>query len=235
MNPRSRSRAPSSGPASAPTADPSRAEYLRASWCSDHCWARLPGGAGRFGGQPAPGGAVETAKDSVGGGLAVAERAAQDPAAGPQQAQAAVDAVHQAFARGVAQTSLIGGIIMAAGTPIVLAVLPGRRGFARKSAEPGAGTTASEATTVREHTGSTRWTPAGRPLDRQGRVRRIAGHRPTARSPARRVRQEPGGASTRGARPWSTATRILCRNTSPSLAFGPPQGSPPGRPGGQGP
>ncbi|ELP62805.1 hypothetical protein ACKI1I_24765 [Streptomyces turgidiscabies] len=45
---------------------------------------------------------------------------------------------------------------MAAGTLIVLAVLPGRRGFAKQSAAPGAGTTASEAATVREHTGSTR-------------------------------------------------------------------------------
>jgi hypothetical protein len=99
---------------------------------------------------------METAKDSVGAGLAVAERVAQDPSAGPQQAQAAVDAVHQAFAHGVAQTSLIGGIIMAAGTLIVLAILPGRPGFAKQSAEPGAGTTASEAATVREHVGSTR-------------------------------------------------------------------------------
>ncbi|MFE8959879.1 MFS transporter [Streptomyces iakyrus] len=103
-----------------------------------------------------PAEAMETAKDSVGAGLAVAERVAQDPAAGPQQAQAAVDAVHQAFAHGVAQTSLIGGIIMAAGTAIVLAVLPGRRGFAKHNAEPGAGTTANEAATVREHTGATR-------------------------------------------------------------------------------
>ncbi|WP_217181480.1 MFS transporter, partial [Streptomyces sp. AC495_CC817] len=103
-----------------------------------------------------PGEAMEIAKDSVGAGLAVAERVAQDPSAGPQQAQAAVDAVHQAFAHGVAQTSLVGGIIMAAGTLIVLAVLPGRRGFAGESAEPGAGTAASEAATVPEHTGSTR-------------------------------------------------------------------------------
>ncbi|GGQ84958.1 MFS transporter [Streptomyces flaveolus] len=103
-----------------------------------------------------PAEAMETAKDSVGAGLAVAERVAQDPSAGPQQAQAAVDAVHQAFAHGVAQTSLIGGIIMAAGTLIVLAILPGRRGFAKQSAEPGAGTTVNEAATVREHTGSTR-------------------------------------------------------------------------------
>ncbi|WP_039932467.1 MFS transporter [Streptomyces viridochromogenes] len=103
-----------------------------------------------------PAEAMETAKDSVGAGLAVAQRVAQDPSVEPQQAQTAVDAVHQAFAHGVAQTSLIGGIIMAAGTLIVLAVLPGRRGFARKSAEPGAGTAVSEAATVREHTGSPR-------------------------------------------------------------------------------
>ncbi|CBG73289.1 putative transport protein [Streptomyces scabiei 87.22] len=103
-----------------------------------------------------PAEAMETAKDSVGAGLAVAQRVAQDPSAGPQQAQAAVDAVHQAFAHGVAQTSLIGGIVMAAGTLIVLAVLPGRRAFTKKSAEPGAGTAVSEAATVREHTGSPR-------------------------------------------------------------------------------
>ncbi|WP_030323676.1 MFS transporter [Streptomyces sp. NRRL B-3229] len=103
-----------------------------------------------------PAEAMETAKDSVGAGLAVAQRVAQDPSAGPQQARAAVDAVHQAFAHGVAQTSLIGGIIMAAGTLIVLAVLPGRRGFAKKDAEPGAGATASGTATVREHTGSPR-------------------------------------------------------------------------------
>lgn len=103
-----------------------------------------------------PAEAMETAKDSVGAGLAVAQRVGQDPSAGPQQAQAAVDAVHQAFAHGVAQTSLIGGIIMAAGTLIVLAILPGRRGFAKHNAEPGAGTTTNETATVREHTGATR-------------------------------------------------------------------------------
>ncbi|MFG2551891.1 MFS transporter [Streptomyces sp. NPDC048581] len=70
--------------------------------------------------------ALETAKDSVGGGLAVAEEVAKNPAGGAQQAQALIDAVHEAFAHSVAQTSLIGGIIMAAGTAIVLAVLPGR-------------------------------------------------------------------------------------------------------------
>ncbi|MDX3568127.1 MFS transporter [Streptomyces sp. ID05-47C] len=100
--------------------------------------------------------AMETAKDSVGAGLAVAERVGQDPAAGPQQAQAAVDAVHQAFAHGVAQTSLIGGIVMAAGTLIVLAVMPGRRAFAKHNAEPETETTTNEAATAREHTGATR-------------------------------------------------------------------------------
>jgi hypothetical protein len=75
-----------------------------------------------------PAAALDTAKDSVGGGLAVAEQVAKNPSAGgPQQAQALVDAVHESFAHGVAQTSLIGGIIMAAGTLIVLAVLPGFR------------------------------------------------------------------------------------------------------------
>ncbi|MFD7938271.1 MFS transporter [Streptomyces sp. NPDC059755] len=74
-----------------------------------------------------PATALETAKDSVGGGLAVAEQVAKDPAGGAQQAQALVEAVHEAFAHGVAQTSLVGGIIMAAGTLIVFAVLPGRK------------------------------------------------------------------------------------------------------------
>ena len=81
-----------------------------------------------------PAAALDTAKDSVGGGLAVAQQVAKTPSAGPQQAQALVDAVHEAFAHGVAQTSLVGGIIMAAGTLIVLAVLPGRR--AAKAPEP---------------------------------------------------------------------------------------------------
>jgi EmrB/QacA subfamily drug resistance transporter len=83
-----------------------------------------------------PADAMETARDSVGGGLGVAEWLTQDPSAGPQQAQALVDAVHQAFAHGVAQASLVGGITMAAGTLMVLLVLPGRHGFTRKSVDP---------------------------------------------------------------------------------------------------
>lgn len=74
-----------------------------------------------------PASALETAKDSVGAGLAVAQEVAKNPAGGAQQAQALVDAVHEAFAHSIAQTSLVGGVIMAAGTLIVLAVLPGRR------------------------------------------------------------------------------------------------------------
>lgn len=74
-----------------------------------------------------PAAALDAAEDSVGGGLAVAEQVAKDPAAGPRQAQALVDAVHESFAHGVAHTSLIGGVIMAVGALIVLAVLPGRR------------------------------------------------------------------------------------------------------------
>ncbi|MER6952421.1 MFS transporter [Streptomyces sp. NPDC000618] len=73
-----------------------------------------------------PADALETAKESVGGGLAVAEQLAKTPSTGAQQAQALVDAVNESFAHSVAHTSLIGGIIMAAGTLIVLAVLPGR-------------------------------------------------------------------------------------------------------------
>ena len=80
--------------------------------------------------------ALDTAKDSVGGGLAVAGQVAKDPAGGAQQAQALVEAVHESFAHGVAQTSLIGGIIMAAGTLVVLAVLPGRRGAAKATSQP---------------------------------------------------------------------------------------------------
>ncbi len=82
-----------------------------------------------------PAAALDTAQDSVGGGLAVAEQVAKDPAAGPQQAQVLVDAVHQAFAHGVAQTSMVGGIVMAAGALIVLAVLLGRSGAGKRRPE----------------------------------------------------------------------------------------------------
>ncbi|MFJ4465891.1 MFS transporter [Streptomyces sp. NPDC089424] len=94
-----------------------------------------------------PAAALERAQDSVGAGLAVAEQVAKAPGGGAQQAQALVGAVHEAFAHSVAQTSLVGGFIMAAGTLIVLAILPGRR----TGGERGTGTPAAEADRDREH------------------------------------------------------------------------------------
>ncbi|MFE1884716.1 MFS transporter [Streptomyces diastatochromogenes] len=82
-----------------------------------------------------PAAALDSAKESVGAGLAVAGLVAKSPSGGPQQAQALVDAVHESFAHGVAQTSLVGGIIMTAGTMIVLALLPGRRSGAKHRQE----------------------------------------------------------------------------------------------------
>ncbi|RII20326.1 Antiseptic resistance protein [Streptomyces sp. YIM 130001] len=74
-----------------------------------------------------PAEALSTAQDSVGGGLAVAEQIAKTPEGGAQQAQALISAVNESFAHAIAHTSLLGGIIMAAGALIVIAVLPGRR------------------------------------------------------------------------------------------------------------
>lgn len=83
--------------------------------------------------------AMDTAKDSVGGGLAVAEQVAKNPGGGPRQAQTLSGAVHESFAHAIAHTSLIGGVIMAAGTLIVLAVLPGRRATGKhRQEEPAA-------------------------------------------------------------------------------------------------
>ncbi|MEV5842898.1 MFS transporter [Streptomyces sp. NPDC051985] len=85
-----------------------------------------------------PASALDTAKDSVGGGLAVAEQVAKTPGGGAQQAQALIEAVHESFAHAVAHTSLIGGIIMAAATMIVFAVLPGRESADRHRREESA-------------------------------------------------------------------------------------------------
>lgn len=86
-----------------------------------------------------PGAAMDTATDSVGGGLAVAGQVAKNPDGGAQQAQILVDAVHESFAHAIAHTSLFGGIIMAAGTVVVLLVLPGRRASGEhREEEPGA-------------------------------------------------------------------------------------------------
>lgn len=82
-----------------------------------------------------PAAAADTAKDSVGGGLAVAEQVARTPGGGAQQARALVDAVHESFAHAIAHTSLVGGLIMAAGTVIVIAVLPGRERTGKRRQE----------------------------------------------------------------------------------------------------
>ncbi|AFR51088.1 MFS transporter [Gordonia sp. KTR9] len=100
-------------------------------------------------GDPLPAEAMEIAKDSVGAGLAVAGQVAQGPSV--ETAQAVLEAVDQAFAYGVAHTSLIGAIVMAAGTLIVLAVLPGRRGFASRIDEPRAETSANQVTDPADH------------------------------------------------------------------------------------
>ena len=82
-----------------------------------------------------PTAALDTAKDSVGGGLAVAQEIAKSPQGGPQQGQALAEAVYESFAHAVAHTSLIGGVIMAAGTLVVLGVLPNRRAAAKHRSE----------------------------------------------------------------------------------------------------
>ncbi|GAB2628936.1 MFS transporter [Streptomyces capparidis] len=92
-----------------------------------------------------PAEAMDTAKDSVGGGLAVAEHVAKTPGGGPQQAQTLIEAVHESFAHAIAHTSLIGAIIMGAGTLIVIAVLPGRKATGKHRQEDPA---AAEAETV---------------------------------------------------------------------------------------
>ncbi|MEU1630562.1 MFS transporter [Streptomyces sp. NPDC020096] len=72
-----------------------------------------------------PAAVLSTAQDSVGAGLAVAGKVAAQ--AGPGQGAAMVRAVHSAFADAVAHTSLVGAIVLAAGTVIVAVLLPRRR------------------------------------------------------------------------------------------------------------
>ncbi|TDU74981.1 MFS transporter [Streptomyces sp. KS 21] len=96
-----------------------------------------------------PAEAMDTAKDSVGGGLAVAEHIAKTPGGGPQQAQTLIEAVHESFAHAIAHTSLIGAIIMGAGTLIVIAVLPGRKATGKhRQEESAAAEAAAESETV---------------------------------------------------------------------------------------
>lgn len=85
------------------------------------------GGALGDAGRRLPPEAVETAKDSVGGALAVAEKIAATPQGGAEAARQLAGAAHRAFADSVAHTSLVGGIVMGVGTVLVLLILPGRR------------------------------------------------------------------------------------------------------------
>jgi EmrB/QacA subfamily drug resistance transporter len=80
----------------------------------------------QLGGQ-LPSAALDTAKESIGGAIAVAQQVAQSPLGGPEQAQALVAAANDAFAQAVAHTSLVGGIVLAAGTVLVALILPARR------------------------------------------------------------------------------------------------------------
>jgi predicted MFS family arabinose efflux permease len=72
-----------------------------------------------------PASVLNTATDSIGGALAVAQQVAQAAPSGA--AQALVSAADSAFAHAVAHTSLAGGVILAAGTVLVALILPRRR------------------------------------------------------------------------------------------------------------
>ncbi|MEU7109354.1 MFS transporter [Streptomyces stramineus] len=92
------------------------------------------------GGPKLPADALSTAQDSVGAGLAVAKEVGKQVAAGAapkvgqekaaamgaQQAQTVVEAVHKAFADAVAHTSVIGAVVLGAGTVLVAFLLPRR-------------------------------------------------------------------------------------------------------------
>lgn len=81
-----------------------------------------------------PAGALSTAQDSVGAGLAVAEKVGAK--AGPEQAHALVDAVNGAFSQAVAHTSLVGAVILGVGTVLVAVLIPGRGRRSEPEAAP---------------------------------------------------------------------------------------------------
>ena len=84
-----------------------------------------------------PAAALDAAKDSVGGGLAVAEAGREEPrAAGRSRRRPWSRPCTSPSPTASPTPASIGGIIMAAGTLIVLAVLPGRRTGESGTAEP---------------------------------------------------------------------------------------------------
>ncbi|MEU7132479.1 MFS transporter [Streptomyces sp. NPDC046261] len=98
--------------------------------------------AAAAGGPKLPEKALTAAQDSVGAGLYVAQEvgkqvtagaapkvgAEKAAALGAQQAQTVVEAVHKAFSDAVAHTSLVGAIVLGAGTVLVALLLPGKGG-----------------------------------------------------------------------------------------------------------
>jgi EmrB/QacA subfamily drug resistance transporter len=86
-----------------------------------------------------PAAAAKAAEESIGGALTVAEKVAAT--AGPERAASLVHAADHAFARAVAHTSLVGGLILGAGTVLVALLLPTAR---RPDASPGERPAAAE-------------------------------------------------------------------------------------------
>lgn len=74
-----------------------------------------------------PAAAYNEARDSIGRALIVVDHVAHSPLGSPTEAQALSQAADHAFTHAVAHSSLIGAIILAAGTIVVAVVLPGRR------------------------------------------------------------------------------------------------------------
>ncbi|GLY89861.1 MFS transporter [Actinoallomurus iriomotensis] len=72
-----------------------------------------------------PAAATKAAEESIGGALTVAEKVAAT--AGPGRAAPLVHAADHAFAHAVAHTSLVGGLILGAGTVLVALLLPTTR------------------------------------------------------------------------------------------------------------
>lgn len=72
-----------------------------------------------------PAAAAKAAGESIGGALTVAEKVTA--AAGPGQAAPLIHAADHAFAHAVAHTSLVGGLILGAGTVLVALLLPNTR------------------------------------------------------------------------------------------------------------
>ena len=80
-----------------------------------------------FVGKPAPDAAVEAAKNSLGGAIAVSRDLANQPIAGAKQLSATlVDAANHAFVEAFRWGSRVGAIVLGLGVVIVLRWLPAR-------------------------------------------------------------------------------------------------------------